>query len=916
MSNTPIRIGQPDNSQALDICGCCEGIALSTSQKLENRPHLSSIQYRVGNHAQFKASMLAALNSSKYGALNTLGTRDEDDFSIALIDAWASVCEVLSFYQERNANEAYMETATERLSIGEIARLIGYRLHPGAAAEVDLVLTMQDPPGGEADVMESTIPTGTRVQSQPGPDETPQTFETVTDLPVRVSWNNLTARQDKYRAPRAGDTGIWLAGQATGLVIGDTILIISPQRYNTALPDFDMHTSLWAMRRVIEVEPDKDLNRTRITWDKSLGSISTPGMSDEAGHKFFVLKDRASLFGFNAPHPKVFSSEQLTNFGFSTPPSDWTFNVQSAQKRLNLDIVYKGFVRNGWAVTTKPGSINRLYRITNVTDDGQSLYAISGRSTEITVDTNSGLSTLASAYRSISVYGSSQELDIAEAPINTWVSGNEVILDRQVEFPKDKKLIVQGRRAQVTSHASVLPLRSKDGETRFITRGARLSIQSEPKPFFMGIKWVLRDADGFVGTVITLPGAFGFVPASDKDEEIAENAFVENMLPVDPEHSKLVFKEALSSVYDRKTFQIFGNIATASHGEGTSEILGSGNPATPFQKFLLKQNPVTQRLAATESGIKSTLSVRVDGVEWTEKPDLYARSATDRIYTTILTDGGHTIIQFGDGRSGANLQPGRDNIVAEYRRGLGKAGNVRKGQLSLLLDRPLGLTEAINPLPASGGDDPETSTDARRNAPIYTLTLGRVVSITDYRDFALGFPGISKADSRWIWSGVNRRIIVTVAGLDGEALTLDGPTLPALLAAYKNLGDPLVMVDTVSYQPTHFKLAMKVSVDLSYVKEDILIAIEEALRKYFSFENREFTEKIALSKIASIAHTVAGVQAVDIDSLYRESGPQSNAIAHPSLMARTSRLDTDGTFLPAEILTLSPVPFDALVVMS
>ena len=65
------------------------------------------------------------------------------------------------------------------------------------------------------------------------------------------------------------------------------------------------------------------------------------------------------------------------------------------------------------------------------------------------------------------------------------------------------------------------------------------------------------------------------------------------------------------------------------------------------------------------------------------------------------------------------------------------AGNLRAGQLTLPLDRPLGLRETTNPLPATGGDDAEAAEDARRNAPIYTLTLGRVVSITDYRDFAL-----------------------------------------------------------------------------------------------------------------------------------------------------------------------------------
>ncbi|MEH6404986.1 MAG: hypothetical protein V7750_16535, partial [Sneathiella sp.] len=750
----------------------------------------------------------------------------------------------------------------------------------------------------------------------PGPDEMPQTFETLDDLPVRVSWNSLSARQNKFFAPSSGNIGIWLQSQATGLVVGDTLLVVSRQRGDNTASDFDVNSDLWSVRKVTDVLPNKDLDRTRVTWDKPLGSVSPAGETNPTGHKIYVLKERASLFGYNAPHPKVFSSEQLANFGFSSPPSDWSFTVDSANNHLSLDVVYKAFVKNSWVTVTSPGSVTELYKITDATDDGQSNYAISGRSSLLTLDIDTGLESLEGSYRSVSVYGASQELTLAENPIEGWVTGSEIELDRLTDLPEDKRLVIQGRRAQVISQPLTLVLLSDAGQTRTIHKGSQLTLISAPVPQVDAFKWALRDADGFTGTVSASPGAFKATPADKKVDIIAENALLSQNLKVDASHSKLVLKDALNWAYDRQSFRIHGNVAKASHGEGTSEILGSGNPAQSFQKFLLKQNPVTQRLAPSDTGIESTLSVRVDGVEWTEKPDLYARGATERIYTASLTDAGDTIIQFGDGKSGATLQPGRDNIVSTYRRGLGKAGNVAKGQLSLLLDMPLGLTDAINPLPASGGDDPEASKNARRNAPIYTLTLGRVVSITDYRDFALGFPGIAKADSRWIWSGVNRRIIVTVAGLDGTALTTSGPTLPALLSAYKKLGDPMVQVDTISYQPTYFRLGLKVSVDASYVDETVLGDVEEALRDAFDFENRNFAEKVALSAIAAIAHSVAGVQAVDIDKLYRESGPQSAAIAHPALQARTSRVQDDGTFLPAEILTLSPQPFDALVVMT
>jgi hypothetical protein len=88
------------------------------------------------------------------------------------------MADVLTFYQERIANEAYLRTATERSSVRELARLIGYSLAPGVAAETWLAFTLEEARGApEQKAAPVTIAAGTRVQSVPGPDELPQTFE-------------------------------------------------------------------------------------------------------------------------------------------------------------------------------------------------------------------------------------------------------------------------------------------------------------------------------------------------------------------------------------------------------------------------------------------------------------------------------------------------------------------------------------------------------------------------------------------------------------------------------------------------------------------------------------------------------------------------------------------------------------------
>src|SRR5688500_18276849 len=107
-------------------CGCCSGVTARTPLHVENRPGLSAIPYRVGTHADFLVSMIAALTDAGRPRLAGLTTRDRDDFSIALLDAWAVAADVLAFYSERLANESYLRTARERISLQELGRLIGF----------------------------------------------------------------------------------------------------------------------------------------------------------------------------------------------------------------------------------------------------------------------------------------------------------------------------------------------------------------------------------------------------------------------------------------------------------------------------------------------------------------------------------------------------------------------------------------------------------------------------------------------------------------------------------------------------------------------------------------------------------------------------------------------------------------------
>ena len=217
-------------------CGCCEGAQAITPQTIFNRPGLPALSYRVGTHNSFLETMLARLSTiavdgagadgqtmANLRPLQGLTTRDSSDPAIALLDAWATVGDVLTFYQERIANEAFLRTATERCSVVELARLVGYTPRPGVAATTYLAWTLDT---NQVDPV--TISAGTRAQSVPGPGETAQSFETSEDLAARREWNNLQVRLSRPQNITLDNVlaiaAIQVAGTATNLKPGDPLL--------------------------------------------------------------------------------------------------------------------------------------------------------------------------------------------------------------------------------------------------------------------------------------------------------------------------------------------------------------------------------------------------------------------------------------------------------------------------------------------------------------------------------------------------------------------------------------------------------------------------------------------------------------------------------------------------------------------
>ncbi len=373
------------------LCGCCEGIGAETPNPIYNRPGLTQISYRVGMQASFKASLLAALSDSNLPALAPLRTRDDSDFTIALLDAWAVSLDILSFYQERLANEAYLGTAVDAASVMYLAQLVGYKPSPGVAASAFLAFTLSDAPGSPDNVL---IPAGTRVQSVPKPGQKPQVFETSSDLTALIELNAIHPKTTIPWGLSSGITSLWLQGTSNNIHVGDGMLFVSQGLYALANGGSPSGAVAADFHFVTSVTTDPSSGNTLVQWDQGL---NWPVANDNTA-LVYVFRKKAALFGAQAPDPRTLSAtnNNLTSVpGWPQPGtaqinSDWSWQYVSGSSQVDLDTSYAGLTpADGeplWTILAlpSPGPI-ALYQITGAVDTNPAEYTLTNRSTQLTL---------------------------------------------------------------------------------------------------------------------------------------------------------------------------------------------------------------------------------------------------------------------------------------------------------------------------------------------------------------------------------------------------------------------------------------------------------------------------------------------------------------------------------------------------
>jgi predicted phage baseplate assembly protein len=321
------------------------------------------------------------------------------------------------------------------------------------------------------------------------------------------------------------------------------------------------------------------------------------------------------------------------------------------------------------------------------------------------------------------------------------------------------------------------------------------------------------------------------------------------------------------------------------------ETVGSGDAAARFQRLALQKKPLTHLPGGGPAGVVSSLELRVGGVRWREVPVLFGQPPGAPVYELRTAEDGATLVQFGDGETGAQLPTGRGNVTATYRVGAGLQGRVGAGSLTTLLGKPPGLAAARNPLAAEGGADPESLDASRRNAPRTVRTFGRAVSLRDFEDLITASGEVAKASATWVWDRFDRSIHLTVAGQQGAQFSTQARR--DLGAALRSARDSNHRLRIDNYRRVHLRFAAGVAVDPDRDRDAVLAAARQAVLAALSFEALELGQAVHLSDLYRVLQDVPGVVFVDVDRLQLKK-PQgmSDAAFLVDLAARGA------TFLP------------------
>jgi hypothetical protein len=308
--------------------------------------------------------------------------------------------------------------------------------------------------------------------------------------------------------------------------------------------------------------------------------------------------------------------------------------------------------------------------------------------------------------------------------------------------------------------------------------------------------------------------------------------------------------------------------------------------------------------------------VTPSGAPWEARSDLLGSTPTAPDFVVEVEADAEAHLRFGDGRHGARPTAGT-TFSATYRIGNGAGGNVGAGAIAHVASATPGIVGVRNPLPATGGVDPESVEEVRRFAPVAFRTQERAVTADDYARMAERHERVQRAAGSFRWTGSWRTAFVTVDPLVGDDDTVEedlGTAVTRRLERYRMAGVD-VRVDTPRYVP--LKIEMTVCVRREYFRSDVKQALLERFsstvqpdgrRGLFHPDEFSFGQPVYLSRLYAAASQIDGVETVEVTTFERQGTPDPGPLAAGKLefgRLEIARLDNDPSLPERGVFSLT-----------
>ncbi|MBR0257581.1 MAG: hypothetical protein IJQ58_07575 [Synergistaceae bacterium] len=143
---------------------------------------LKRFKYTAKDHQAIVDDCIARIKEV-YGA-DYWNDFEEDNAGVMLLEAFAYIADLLLFYLDRQANETYLPTATERQNIINMCKLIGYTPKTSKPAQADIVVSID-----RAHSLSVTLPARSLLETNDG-----IFFETQSDAVIAPGELSVTVK--------------------------------------------------------------------------------------------------------------------------------------------------------------------------------------------------------------------------------------------------------------------------------------------------------------------------------------------------------------------------------------------------------------------------------------------------------------------------------------------------------------------------------------------------------------------------------------------------------------------------------------------------------------------------------------------------------------------------------------------------